>query len=301
MEIRHLRYFIAVAEELHFSRAAARLGISPPSLTEQIQGLERELGVRLLLRSKRTVSLTDAGTNFLEEARMAVRHAERAAVVAKRAGRGETGRVEIGYVSSASCTGLLTSTVAQYRARHPLVSFIIRKTETSRQLDQIAEGRMDLGFLRPPSRYPPGVAAIVVARQSLILALPDNHRLAAKKTISAKELADEPFIAPTFEMERGIYQHTAELGERAGFVPQIAERAPDFLTIVTMVASGFGIAVVPKSCDRIQIPGVTYRNLTPQTRPAELSAAFRQDERSPAVRAFIEHLKMAVRSSPVTG
>jgi DNA-binding transcriptional LysR family regulator len=294
MEIRQLRYFVTVAEELHFTRASARLKISPPSLTEQIQRLEAELGVRLLHRTKRAVSLTDVGANFLKEARSTLLHAERAAVVAHRGGRGEIGRVEIGYVSSASCTGLLTKAVAEYRLSHPFVQLVIRKIETARQLEQIAEEKLDLGFLRSPDHYPAGIGSIVLAQQPLILALPESHRLASKKIVATKELVGESFIAPSFEMEHGIFRHTDELGRQAGFVPKIVERAPDFITIVTMVAAGFGIAIVPKSCDRIQIPGIAYRNLTPQARPAELSAAFRQDERSPAVVAFIEHLKTKV-------
>ena len=295
MEIRQLRYFVAVAEELHFTRASARLKFSPPSLTEQIQRLEAELGVRLLHRTKRAVSLTDAGANFLKEARSTLLHAERAAVVARRSGRGEIGRVEIGYVSSASCTGILTKAVAEYRASHPLVQLVIRKMETARQLEQIAEEKLDLGFLRPPDHYPAGIKSVVLARQPLILAIPEGHRLTSRKIVATKELVGESFIAPSFEMEHGIFRHTEELGRQAGFVPKIVERAPDFITIVTMVAAGFGIAIVPKSCDRIQIPGIAYRNLTPQARPAELSAAFRQEERSPAIMAFIEHLKAKVR------
>jgi DNA-binding transcriptional LysR family regulator len=299
LEIRHLRYFVAVAEELHFTRASVRLKISPPSLTEHIQALETELGVRLLNRTKRTVALTDAGTEFLKEARCALQHTERAAVVARRAGRGEIGRVEIGYVSSASYTGLLTSAVATYRAAHPQVQLVIRKTETSRQLEQILEEKLDLGFLRPPSLYPPGISSIVVARQPLIVALPRDHGLAPKKIVAVRELAEEYFIVPSFEMERGIFQHTSELGHAAGFVPKIAERAPDFITIVTMVAAGFGVAIVPKACDRIQIPGVLYRGLTPQARPAELSLAFRQDERSPAVLAFVKHIKAMAKKTRI--
>lgn len=297
MEIRHLRYFVAVAEELHFTRAAERLRIAPPSLTEQIQSLEAELGVRLLHRTKRTVMLTDAGAGFLKEARSALQHAERAALIARRAGRGEVGRLEIGYVSSATCTGLLTKAVAEYRASHPLVQLTIRKTETSRQLEQIAEDKLDLGFLRPPDHYPEGISSIIVARQPLIVALPEGHRLASKKIVAARELASETFIAPTFERERGIFEHTAELGRAAGFVPRISERAPDFITIVTMVAAGFGVAILPKACERIQIPGIIYRSLTPQARPAELSVAFRQDERSPAVLAFVDHIKAMAKKT----
>jgi len=292
MELRHLRYFVAVAEELHFTRAAEGLKISPPALTEQIQGLERELGVRLLIRNRRAVSLTDAGSRFLEEARSTLRQVERAELVARRAGRGEVGEVEIGYVSSASCTGLLTRAVAQYRITHPMVRINIRKVETSRQLDDLTEGRLDVGFLRPPAHYPVGISSVIIARQSMLMVLPADHPLAAQKApIRAASLARETFITPSFEMEVGIYQHTAELARRGGFVPRMDARAPDFFTIVTMVAAGFGIAAVPQSCACIQIPGIVYRPVVPQTRPAELAAAFRRDERAPAVKSFIQQLR----------
>jgi DNA-binding transcriptional LysR family regulator len=217
MEIRQLRYFVAVAEELHFTRASARLKISPPSLTEQIQRLEAELGVRLLHRTKRAVSLTDAGANFLKEARSTLLHAERAAVVARRSGRGEIGRVEIGYVSSASCTGILTRAVAEYRLIHPLVQLVIRKIETARQLEQIVEEKLDLGFLRPPDHYPPGIGSIVLARQPLILALPESHGLASRKIVATKELVGESFIAPSFEMEHGIFLRPEDRRTSSGF------------------------------------------------------------------------------------
>src|SRR5690242_5616798 len=162
MELRHLRYFVAVAEELHFAHAAERLHISPPSLTQQIQSLERELGARLFVRTKRDVKLTDAGARFLDEARATLQQAERAELVARRAGRGEVGRVEISFVSSAACTGLLTVALPSYRQSFPLVELAIRKLESPRQLEQLTEGRLDVGFLRPPARYPTGITAIVI-------------------------------------------------------------------------------------------------------------------------------------------
>lgn len=301
MELRHMRHFVAVAEELHFTRAAERLRISPPTLTEQIQNLERDLGVRLLHRSKRAVSLTEAGARFLDEARSTLRQAERAELAARRAGRGEIGRVEIGYVSSASCTGLLTKAVSRYRETHPQVNINIRKVETPVQLEQLQEGRLDVGFLRPPARYPVGLTGVVVSRQDVILVLPSDHRLANSKAIKPEMLADESFIAPIFEMEHGIYQHTAELGEQGGFQVRMTGRAPDLFTIVTMVAAGFGIAVVPRSCNCIQVPGVVYRPLSSQSRKAELAAGFRRDERAPAVKMFIDELRrLAMRAEEAT-
>jgi DNA-binding transcriptional LysR family regulator len=298
MEIRQLRYFIAVAEELHFTRASYKLRISPPSLTEQIQGLEAELGISLLSRTKRSVSLTNAGTDFLKEARSALLHADRAAAVARQAGRGETGRIEIGYVSTASCSGILTKAVAKYRLKQPLVQLVFRKMGTGSQLKQLVDERLDLGFLRTPDHFPTGIGSLLLAQQPLVLAISVYHKLARKKIVEMKDLIDESFIAASIEAEDGIFRHTAELGRLAGFSPKIAERAQDNFTIVTMVAAGVGVAIVPKSCERIQIPGVTYRRLIPQAQPAEVSAAFRQDERSPAVIGFIDHLKTTFSKMP---
>jgi DNA-binding transcriptional LysR family regulator len=291
MELRHLRYFVAVAEELHFSRAAERLHISPPSLTEQIQDLEHELHAVLFTRTKRNVKLTDAGTRFLEEARSTLRQAEHAAHVAKLAGRGEIGRIEVGYASTAACSGVVTSAVAEYRRSHPLVSFSLSAMQAARQLDQLSEGRLDVGFLRIPSRYPVGIAAVIIARQAVVIALPSEHKLAKYPSISATMLAEEQFLAPTFETEVGLYQHTAAIGQQGNFVARIVERIPDLFTTVTLVAAGVGIAVVPESCSCIQIPGVVYKPLSRQTKPVELAAAFRRDERAPAVKTFIEQLR----------
>jgi DNA-binding transcriptional LysR family regulator len=291
MELRHLRYFVAVAEELHFSRAAERLHISPPSLTEQIQNLEEELGAHLLTRTKRNVALTDAGARFLEEARSTLQQAERAELVARLAGRGEVGRVEIGYVSSAACTGLLPVAVAAYRRKYPLVNLSLCRMETSRQLDHLAEGRLDVGLLRPAARYPVGISAVIVARQAISVALPNDHKLAAMDSISPAMLAHERFIAPTLETELGFYQRTAAVAQQGKFVARIVDRAPDLFTVVTLVAAGAGIAIVPQSCSCIQIPGVVYKSISPQAKPAELAAAFRRDERAPAVKAFIQHLR----------
>jgi len=298
MDLRHLRYFVAVAEELHFSRAAERLHISPPSLTQQIQSLEQELGARLLVRTKRDVKLTDAGARFLEEARSTLRQAERAELVARRAGRGEMGRVEIGFILSAACTGLLTVAVPSFRRTHPLVELSIRKVETGRQLEQLTEGRLDVGFLRPPARYPTGISAVVVARQSVVVALAKDHRLAATGAIPSASLSEESFIAPTFETDVGLYRHTAAVGQQGRFVPRIGARAPDVFTMMTLVAAGLGVAIVPQSIVCIQIPGVVYRPLARQGSPDELAAAFRRNEQAPAVKAFIRNLKAWSSQSP---
>jgi len=291
MELRHLRYFVAVAEELHFARAAERLHISPPSLTEQIRDLERELDAVLFIRTKRSVTLTDAGTRFLEEARSTLRQAAHAASVAKLAGRGELGRIEIGYASTAACSGLVTAAVAEFRRTHRLVSLSLSAMQAAQQLEQLTEGHLDIGFLRSPARYPPGIAAVVIGRQAVVIALPSDHKLAKHETVSAAMLAEEQFLAPTFETQVGLYQLTADVGQQGNFVARIIDRIPDLFTTVTHVAAGVGIAVVPQSTSCIQIPGVVYKTLSRHTKPVELAAAFRRDERSPAVKAFIQQLR----------
>ena len=204
MELRHLRYFVAVAEELHFGRAAERLRIAQSALSTQIQALERHLGVRLLQRSKRsTVAVTDAGTLVLEEARQTLRQAERTELVGRRAGRGELGRVEIGYVVSAALAGVLSSTVSNFRRNHPAVDIRVQELATPRQLDELAAGRLDVGLLRPRPRYPPGVVAVRVLREALMIALPQGHPLATRgaRSVRAAALADEEFVVPHFEEE----------------------------------------------------------------------------------------------------
>jgi len=294
MELRHLRYFAAVADDLHFTRAAERLHISTPSLTKQIQQLEEGLGAVLFVRTKRKVSLTDAGTRFFEEARRTLQQAEHAELVAKLAGRGELGRIKIGYVSSAACTGTLAAAVAAYREGHPHVNVSVVKMQSPEQLDQLSGGHLDVGFLRPPARYPAGISGLVVVRQPVVIALPRAHKLATLKSISAAMLAEERFIAPTNETELGMFQHTAAVGQKGRFTARIVDRIPDLFTTVALVAAGAGIAVVPQSCSCIQIPGVVYKPLSGRTKLAEMVAAFRQEERAPAVKAFIQQLRNEV-------
>jgi DNA-binding transcriptional LysR family regulator len=290
MELRQLRYFVAVAEELHFSRAAERIHISPPSLTEQIKNLEQQLGARLLTRTKRNVALTNAGARFLEEARLTLRQAERAELTARRAGRGEIGRVEVGYLFTAVCSGLFMKAVSGYRRKHPLVTLTLRRMDTARQLDQLTEGRLDIGFLRAAARYPIGISAMIVERQSPVIVLPKHHKLAAMESIPPRMLAEEGFIAGTFESELG-FGHPSALGQQGKFAVRVVERAPDILTFVTLVAAGVGIAVLPRSTSCIQVPGVVYRSISPAIKPMELAVAFRRDEQAPAVRALIQHLQ----------
>lgn len=291
MELRHLRYFEAVAEELHFTHAAERLNISAPSLTQQIQSLERDLGVVLLRRTKRSVSLTEAGRRFLEEARATLRQAEQAALVARQTARGEIGRVEIGYVTSASCLGLIPNVVAEFRRLNPYVDLQLHRMETVRQLAALVEGRIDLGFLRPPNRYPIGLTGMLVWRQAFVVAVPKDHPLAGETRIRTSLLAGEPLIASSVELELGFGGQIQEIAAEGKFTPRIVGRAPDILTILTLVSSGFGLAFVPESFRAVAMPGVVYRSLAGSSKNALLAAARRKDDAAPAVRAFVRLLR----------
>jgi DNA-binding transcriptional LysR family regulator len=291
MDLRQLRYFEAVAEELHFSRAAERLNISAPTLTQQIQVLESDLGVMLFRRTKRSVALTEAGLRFLEEARATLRQAEQAAQVARQAARGQIGRIEIGYVTSASCLGLIPSVVAGFRRENPYVELRLHRMETVRQLNALTRGDIDLGFLRPPLRYPSGLTGSLVWKQPFIVAMPQNHPLARENRVRVGLLGDEPLIASSVELELGFGGQIQEIASEGRFTPKIVGRAPDILTILTLVAAGVGSAFVPESFRRIAIPGVVYRDLEGPDRIALRGPARRRDDLAPTVKAFLRILK----------
>lgn len=291
MELRHLRSFIAVAEELHFTRAAMRLHITTPSLSERIHELERELGVQLLLRTRRSVKLTDTGTRFLRDARDVVGHADRARLGAQQAGRGEVGRVSIGYVTSMACSGLVSKAILEFSHRRPMVVVDLTRYEAKRQLENLIAGTLDVAFLRPPQQYPVGLSGLVLRCQPLVLAMPRNHRLSRIGLVPMSRLSGEAFISPSLETELGFYADISEIGRRAGFHPQIVRRVPDFITALTLIASGLGIGLVPKSVSCIHLPGVVFRSLLEPLDPGAFAAVFRQKESAPATKAFIDLLR----------
>jgi DNA-binding transcriptional LysR family regulator len=294
MELRHLRYFVAVAEELHFARAAERLHITPPSLTQQIQVLEAELGVRLLRRTKRSVELSEAGHRFIEEARKTLLQAEHTEQVGKQAGRGEIGRIEIGFTTSSACLGLVSDIIATYRSDYPKVDIRLRRMETPQQLADLSEGRLDVGFVRPPDRYPIGVTGFHVYRQPILIAMLTTHPLATVGQISCAQLAHESFIVPSVESEMGFSGYVSEIAKQGNFTPRVSHRASDYITIVTLVGAGVGLAAVPASFSRLQIPGVCYResDLIYQARAV---LAHRRGESAPAIKSFIQSIKRTIK------
>ena len=291
LELRHFRCVLAVAHSLHFARAAAELGISPPALTKQVQETESLLGTRLFLRSKRSVALTAAGEVFVIEATRALAQLEQAQDVARRAGRGELGRLEIGYVASAAYSGVLQGQFARFRAAFPGIRISAREYAMETLPELLDQGRLDLAFVRPPLHYPDGIASVVLLRDRFVLALPIDSSLAQDANIAPAALAQQALIVP--EQEWG----TVEVSRRGGFAAQVVSRPGSLVAVLTEVSLGVGCAIVPHSVmASVQLPGVCFRELAGPPISSEIAAAFRRHEQAPAARAFIAQLRAAALS-----
>ncbi len=287
MELRHLRYFLAVAEELSFTRAALRLHIAQSPLSQQIKALEADLGLPLFHRTKRHVELTEAGKVLIGEARAILKRVDEARRAARRAHDGLTGRLVIGFTSSASYD-VLPTLLADYRAAHPHVDIILREGLLSPdQLRAIEEGDQDVGLLRPPVRNP-GISLLVVRRERLVAALPASHPLAAASRLSVRELAGEGFIMYPRAVGAALNDPVVALCQAAGFSPIVAQEVGELQTIVRLVGAGMGIALLPASAGLLHIEGVALRPLRDESPLLELALAWHRDSTSPLVRAFVD-------------
>jgi len=288
MEIRHLRYFVAVAEELHFGRAAQRLHIQQPPLSRQIQDFEAELGFPLFERSRRRVELTPAGTALLGRARQVFDALDVAIRDARSASEGESGRLVVGYPSSLAYSGL-TELLRAFRTRFPSVEISLRELPPADQIDGLKAGSLDVGFVRT-SLDDPTLAAELVRRESLMVVLPDDHRLAEQRTIPLEALAREPFVM--FPRARGpaFFDQLMTLCGRAGFSPRIVQEAAQ-LDIVSLIAAGFGISIMPSSMRNFRRPGLSFRSIVgaPQV---ELLIVWRHQNLSPAAHNFVDLVRV---------
>jgi DNA-binding transcriptional LysR family regulator len=295
MELRHLRYFVAVAEELHFSRAAARLNIATPTLSAQIQGLEALLGAQLFVRKTRSVALTHVGHRFLDEARATLKQAEHAELVGRRAARGDMGSIAVGYVLSAACKGYVASSILDFSKLHPDVSFQLRKMETFPQMKALIDGTLDVGFARAPHRYPTELTGFIIDRQALWLAIPTGHRLASRKVIEPAMLADEPFVATSLEMDVGFWGNIQAI-TLPGMSLKVVTRVPDAYSVLISVAAGMGLGVLSESLTNIAVPGVICRKIVKAARTSDHVVTYRKNEGAPGIKAFIAQLRARARS-----
>lgn len=288
MELRHLRYFIAVAEELSFTRAAERLHIGQPPLSQQIQALEADVGAQLLERSKRWVRLTAAGKLFLDDARRVLALSEQAKLTARRAQRGEAGELRIGFTFSTPFTPLFATVINRYRARYPDVLLTLRELATLPQIAMLENRELDLGFVRPPETAIPDAVKLTVLRHDpLIAVLPVGSPLAQKEQVEIRDLQGQPFIMYPKTAGTGIYPQIFRLCKEAGFVPEIVMEAGEASTMIGLVAAGCGITVLPGSFDSIHMEGACYRPLADPSANTVLSLAQRKDAQGALVEGFI--------------
>src|SRR5882672_9908045 len=291
MELRHLRYFVAVAEERHVTRAAERLGIQQPPLSQQIRALETELEVQLFRRKPRGVELTQAGEALLAEARVILDRVEHATAATRRTARGEAGRIGLGFTSSASFHPLVPRVIRAFREAHPLVALSLEEGGTAELVEGLRAERIDAAFVRSP--IGPAAKLIVhsVLGEEMVAVLPAGHRLgggAAASRMPLADLAAETFILYRRPLGPGLYDAIIAACQRAGYSPAIGQEAPRMLATLSLVAAGLGVTLVPSSMRRLRVHGVAYRPLDSAAGlVAPLNLAYRRGESSAVARRFV--------------
>jgi DNA-binding transcriptional LysR family regulator len=307
MELRHLRYFVAVAEEGHVTRAAERLGMQQPPLSKQIKAIEREIGVQLFYRRPRGVELTDAGRAFFDDARATLANLDDAFETARRAARGEQGRISVGYSSSVAFLPLVPRVVREFRGTFPRVSVTLTEAFPGDIVDRVQNGQIDVAFIRRPIPDPEGIVIDPLQEEPMVAALPSGHALARRKksgdaALSLKALAGDTFIL--FGRPHGALttQSNAVVAacHAAGFSPRVGHVVPDFSSRLNLIAAGLGVAVVAASTERMNIEGVTYRRLKGAKQlKVPLVLASRRGEPSAVVRQFRKFTKEVAKRNPV--
>jgi DNA-binding transcriptional LysR family regulator len=292
MDLKHLRYFVAVAEELHFTRAAARLRISQPPLSQVIHRLESSLGCKLFERTKRNVTLTEAGSILLHESRVILARTEYAAQQAKRAARGDIGRLKVAFVPWADFTVAFSEIFRAYGEKFPGVMVDFHSMSAPTALAALDEGRVDVAFVAISSITGPprGFSHEVVLADSIKVALPERHRLAKRRLVPLKALAGEPQIVVAHDRHGSFYQLADVLFQRAGLSMQTRHIIDHPQTTLALVAAGAGVSLVPASYENVPRPGVVYRPIRPTVK-VRLIATWKPDDRMAALRAFLDTMR----------
>jgi DNA-binding transcriptional LysR family regulator len=287
MELRHLRYFVAVAEQRHFGRAAERLGIAQPPLSKQLQDLEAELGYPLFDRSRRPVELTAAGEMLLGHARGLFEGLELAVSETRRAGAGHSGHLSIGYPQSLAYSGL-TRILRAFRERSPEVAIEVRELSPGAQVEALKRGDLDVGFVRAPLNEPQ-LASENIRNEKLVLALPADHRLAIRERVALGAVAKEPFVFFPRARGPGFFDFLMSFCRDSGFTPQIVQQAPQ-IDVLALVAAGFGLSILPDSVRELRRADIVLRPIigSPTT---ELRLVWRSGEPAPALARFIETVR----------
>jgi DNA-binding transcriptional LysR family regulator len=286
VELRHIRYFVAVAEEGNFTRAAARLGIGQPPLSQQIKDLETEIGVLLFHRVPHGAELTEAGEAFLAEAREILAGAGRAKAAAMRAARGENGTLRLGFTGSAAFNPTVAAAIRAFRTAHPNVALTLEDANTVRLLERIRTGDLHAAFIRPGPGELDGIRLRHLREEPMVVALPSNHRLADRASLPLGSLAEDPFILFPRAIGTSLYDSVIAACRLAGFEPVAGQPAPQIASIVNLVAAGLGVSVVPLSIAQIKLEGVAYRPIEGSGPVARLALASSITDRSAVVRNF---------------
>ena len=291
MELRLLKHFIAVAEELHFERAASRLHLTQPALSKQIQQLEEALGFPLFYRTKQRVELLDAGHVLLDEARRLLRQAENAVESARRTHNGQSGRLAIGFHSSATLE-VLPKILRKYRRLYPDVVVELSEMLGIRDSEVMLDSPLSVGLLRSPSFLNEESFCIeTILREPFVVAVPDSHPAAKQDSVRIKTLADELFIAPPRQPGWDYSDAAFQLLRDNGIKPRIGQEAVQMLTIASLVAGGLGVALVPASFSNLRLPGVTYRPIKGRSPTTDLAMVWKRDSRASTLRAFLNVLR----------
>lgn len=289
MELRHLRYFVVLAEELHFGRAAGRLGISQPPLSQQIRALESDLKAPLFERTNRRVELTAAGRALLIEARATLDQADRAAAVVSQAQRGQIGELRIGFAPSAPLIAPFTATLLAFRKAAPAVRLVLDDQVSPQQIEALLERRLHVGFIRSPAApdLPDALVAIELHREPLAVFLRADHPLAMRRMVPLKALATEPFVFFPRQHGTTLYDQVFALCQRAGFAPRVAQEARANATILGLVAVGLGVSILPRSLSGIAVANVACRTLAPAGVSSSMWLVHRRHDPSPIVETFV--------------
>jgi DNA-binding transcriptional LysR family regulator len=293
MDLRHLRYVIVLADELHFGKAAHRLNISQPPLSRQIRLIEDELGVQLFHRTRREVRLTEAGQKFVDEARLVISQFDHATKAAIRADRGEIGRLTIGTVPTQKA--LLTRCVRDFSCLFPDVHLEFQDACTEGQLVALSEGRIDVGFLVLPVYGRDSIVIDLASSEPMVLGMPKHHRLAASGRVRLQALADEPLIMLPRSHCTGFYDQIVKTCLNAGFSPRIVHEVTNIITGLSLVEAGLGLCLFPSSIDEYGHSGIVFRELTPAFPRVEHALAYRRNNVSIVLRSFITVARKALR------
>jgi len=301
MELRHLRYFIAVAEEGHITRAAERLGMQQPPLSFRIKAMERELDVQLFHRKARGVDLTDAGRAFLDNVRAMLAHFDQTFETTRRIARGELGQICVGITPMSTFHPFVPRAIRAFRESFPLVSLRLEEVISNELVERVRNGRIDVALTRTPISHPDGLVVSSLLEEPLMLALPSKHALAGTSrngggALSLKRLAQETFIVYG-PPGSGLVEATTAACHAAGFTPRIGQAAPRVTSMIGLVASGLGISLVPTSLGHLHLDGMVYRRLKGSPPPkVSLDLVSRRGDSSAVVRHFLHLVRRAAKS-----